>query len=109
MAQTPTCPVNTWVPFEVDATAPAGTVTVLVYVLAVGQNGDRGATSFFDDLNLYQPSSSSTASISSTAPAMQISWPTSSKTNETDYQVQYNSSLIFSNPTVANVISNGGF
>ncbi len=102
-------PVNTWVPFQVDVpTAPAGTVTVLVYVLAVGQNGDLGDF-FFDDLNLYQPSSSSTASVSSTKPAVQISWPTSSKTNEGDYQVQFNSSLVFSNPAVVNVITNSSF
>lgn len=102
-------PVNTWVPFEVDATAPGGTAAVRTYIMAVGDSQDLG-TVFYDDLNLYQPSSSSTAGVTSQS-AVQVSWPTSSQTNETDYQVQYASTLVFTNVinTAVNVITNSSF
>jgi len=100
-------PVNTWVPFEVDATVPASTASMLVYVMAVGDTQDNGSF-FFDDLNLYQPGSSNTASVT-TAPAVQVSFPTSSQTNETDYQVQSITSLVFSNVVAVNVLTNSSF
>jgi hypothetical protein len=100
-------PVNTWVPFEVDATAPAGTVTVRCYFMYISDSLD-GGNAFFDDVGLYNPTSSSTASVA-TQPAVQVSWPTSSRTNGIDYQVQSTKSLVFSNAPVVSVLTNGGF
>jgi len=92
---------------EVDATAPAGTATVRSYALYVGNNQDGGSI-FFDDLNLYQPSTTTTNTVA-TAPGVQIAWPTSPPTNGIDYQLQSIPSLVFSNPPAVNVCSNGGF
>jgi hypothetical protein len=101
-------PVNTWVPFEVDATAPAGTVAVRTYLLYVGDNQDAGSI-FFDDVNLYQPSGASTPQSVTAEPAVQISWPTSPMSNGINYQIQSVSNLVITVPPIVNVASNGGF
>jgi len=103
-------PVNTWVPFQVDATAPGGTAAVRTYIMAVGDSLDFG-TVFFDDLNLYQPGAGTTTGAVTSVPAVQVSWPTSTQTNETDYQVQYATTLVFTNQinNVVNVITNSSF
>ncbi len=85
-------PVNTWVPFEVDATAPAGTATVRVYIMTVGDSLD-GGNIYFDDLNLYTTAGSLTTGSVATQSAVQVSWPTSSRNNRIDYQVQSTKSL----------------
>jgi hypothetical protein len=101
-------PVNTWVPFEVDATAPAGTATVRVYVMTVGDSLDTGNI-YFDDLNLYTTTGSLTTSTVTNQAAVQVSWPTSSRTNRIDYQVQSTKSLVFSNAPIISVLTNGSF
>ncbi len=107
-AQTANMPVNVWQPFQIDATAPAGTVTVRTYVLYVGD--DLGGGNFyFDDLNLYKPGPGFTTGSVTSQPAVQVSWPTSTPTNETDYQIQRTTSLVFSNPPLVNILTNGGF
>jgi hypothetical protein len=101
-------PVNTWVPFEVDATAPAGTAAVRTYVLYVGNIQDVGSI-FYDDLNLYQPGPTPTTGSVTTQPAVQISWPTSSPTNGIDYQIQTTPDLVFTNLPAVNVVTNSSF
>ena len=102
-------PVNTWVPFEVDATAPAGTATVRVYVMTVGDSPVDGGNIYFDDLNLYTTAGSLTTSSVTTQSAVQVSWPTSSRTNGIAYQVQTTKSLVFSNAPIISILTNGGF
>jgi hypothetical protein len=106
--QTANMPVNTWVPFQVDATAPAGTALVRTYILYVGDSQD-GGNYYFDDLNLYKPGVGFTTGSVTAQPAVQVSWPTSTPTNQTDYQIQATTSLVFSNPPVVNVLTNGSF
>jgi len=103
-------PLNVWSPFEIDATAPAGTVNVRTYVLYVGDSADHGSA-FFDDLNLYNPVGGSNTSTVAVSPAVAISWPTSAAiTNQTiNYQIQSTTNLVFTNVPPANVLSNGGF
>src|ERR1017187_403629 len=104
-------PVNVWSYFEIDATAPAGTVNVRTYVLYVGDSADHGSA-FFDDLNLFNPvGGSNTSTTVTVSPAVQISWPTSASiTNQTiNYQIQSTTNLVFTNFPSVNVVSNGGF
>ncbi|HTS19704.1 MAG TPA: hypothetical protein VMP11_19165 [Verrucomicrobiae bacterium] len=108
LGQSQAFPVNTWVPLEADATAPSGTAKVRAYAMYLGDILD-GGNIFFDDLSLYQPSTSGTASFTAQS-GVQISWPTSSPTNgNTDYQLQRISALVYTNLPVVNVCSNGGF
>jgi len=104
-------PLDTWQFFEVDATnAPAGTTKVRTYVLYVGNNQNNGSV-FYDDLNLYQPTGVTTPQSVTTVPAVQVSWPTTARTNGSTihYQIQSTPTLVFSNVTPVNVLTNAGF
>jgi hypothetical protein len=104
-------PINTWTPFEVDATnAPAGTTKVRVFVMYVGDSQDSG-NFFFDDLTLYTLTGSSTAQGVISQPAVQVLFPTSTPTNEVDYQVQSITNLVFTLQAAgaSNVLVNPGF
>src|SRR5579862_1397563 len=100
-------PVNTWVPFEVDGVAPASTATVRCYLMQISDSLDSGSI-FFDDVSLYTPSTSNTASVTTSA-GVQVSWPTSARSNGVSYQVQSTKSLVFSNAPIVSVLTNGGF
>lgn len=104
-------PINTWVFFQVDGTnAPAGTTRVRTYVMYIGDSTDVG-NFFFDDLTLYNPTGSSAAQSVTSQPAVQVSFPTSTPTNEIDYQVQSVTNLNFTLQSVgaSNVLVNPGF
>jgi len=103
-------PINTWTFFQVDGTnAPAGTTKVRVYVMYVGDSLDAG-NFFFDDLTLYNPSGSQSPQAVISQPAVQILFPTSTPTNQIDYQVQSITNLVFTVQSGAsNVLVNPGF
>ena len=102
-------PLDTWQFFEVDATnAPAGTATVRVYVLHVGRAGDLGSV-WWDDLTLYQPIGSSSATTSTNQAAVQVYWHAAPPTNGVLYQVQSIGNLVFTNVPAVNMLTNGGF
>jgi len=103
-------PINTWVFFQVNATnAPAGTAKVRTYVMYVGDSNDSGDF-YFDDLTLYNPTGASAAQSVMSQPAVQVLFPTSSPTNQTDYQVQSITNLVYTlTSNVSNVLVNPGF
>jgi len=103
-------PLNVWSPFQIDATAPAGTATIRTYVLYVGNSAAHGSA-YFDDLNLYQPTGTTTPQSVTTAPAVNVSWPTSAALSNfvVNYQIQSTTNLIFTNIPPVNVLSNASF
>ena len=89
-------PIDTWQFVEVDGTAPAGTTTVRAQIAHVGQVNQSGSI-FWDDLNVYQPTGVFTPGAVTVAPAVQVSWPTSSPSNSVHYLVQTHTNLVEGN------------
>ncbi len=84
-------PLNQWQFFEVDGTAPAGTVNVRAQVSHVGYAANAGSV-YWDDLTVYQPSSSSPTINAVTAQtAVQVSWPTTAPTSNSTINAQIQS------------------
>lgn len=81
-------PLNQWQFFEVDGTAPAGTVNVRAQVAHVGYAANAGSV-YYDDVTLYQPSSGSpTLTAFTSQPAVQVAWPTTAPTSNSTVDVQ---------------------
>jgi hypothetical protein len=108
-------PLNQWQSFEVDGTAPTGTVNVRAQVSHVGYAANGGSV-YWDDLTVYQPSSSSPTINAVTAqPAVQVAWPTTAPTSNgtINAQIQSIGSILLGIPlqpqTSTNLLLNHSF